>query len=365
MVAEITSDLQRVLAARNPEFVDVLIDAEPMQGDFAQQSLRERGITFTRVGVRGRTVFEATVRADDLDGLAEARGIGRIDHSPTFAPTGMAPSLPPGQAAAELAPEVRRSTLKEVTGHLGVEEAWEESGTRGEGAVIGVVDTPVDTSHPALSHASIARGGPGGAEDHGCWVASAAVGRETQTRQGSIRGVAPDADLVTYGALRGGAAGIPEIAEGIEFCIEHGADIINLSLGGPHSDLFHDIISDARADGVVVVTSAGNSGPGGGTISCPAHHAEAVTVGSVGSDEAVAAFSSRGPGYNDAPRKPDVMAYGGDSRVEDGGHYLEEVVLGAAAGGGGRYLLGTSMSAPQIAGLAALRVSKLRQMGVE
>lgn len=357
MPAPLSTDLQRVIEGRNPSQVDVLIEALPGQGSATRDYLRDQNIQFSEAKVGNKTVFEATLSTERLNALQQRESIGLIDHSPTFSALGAALPTQPGFGATQIGENVTRTTLYETTREMGVEEAWEEIGSRGEGAKVGVVDTPVDEEHEALQSSIAGTGGPGGAEDHGTWVAGSIVADDTVTDRGRVRGVAPDADLYHYGALADGKASALSILEGVNFCLENGCDIINLSLGGPHSDVLQRAVIEATNQGTLVVTSAGNSGPANNTVTCPAHHKESLTVGSEEITGDVAAFSSRGTDFNGGGQKPEVMCYGGGADV--GGVNLEitEVVLGPAADNGYRYLMGTSMASPQVAGVAALRAA--------
>lgn len=364
MPAQITDDLQSVLDSRNPEQVNILVEAIPGQGDEAADALSALGLSPNRVDVRNKTVFETTVTLEQLRTLQEDDAILRLDYSPSFSPLGARADLPPLKSALPETADAVRTDSYTVTQELGVEDAWEKAGSRGEGAKIGMVDSPIDAQHRVItdSVADTAAQARGSGNDHGTWVAGMMVGGDTETRGGRVRGVAPEAELYSHGALSGGGASVGEISEGIEYCLDQDCDVINLSLGGPHSSVLHSIIQEARDNGALVVSSAGNAGPGTGTVSCPAHHDETISVGSIQTEtNSVAAFSSRGPGYPDAPQKPDVMAYGGASRIGIPDQQIVESVLGPGSNGNFVYLLGTSMAAPQTTASAALRVSGERE----
>lgn len=359
MPALITNDLQAIIDARNPSRVDILMEAVPGEARQARRALNDIGVQFSESTVGQKTVFEATVETPLVDQLQQLDSLVRIDHSPTFQATSL-PAPQPGDGGYSEASGIRSVTMQQVIRRMGVPAAREAGDTRGEGVKVGVVDTPVDNQHESFADNVEGSAGPAGAEDHGTWVTSAIAASEFETGRGVIEGVAPECEIYTYGALANGGATVTQIADGINYCVEQGCDVINLSLGGPHSEVLRSVVEEARAAGTLPVSSAGNSGPGGGTISCPAHHDATLSVGSEDLRGDVAAFSSRGPGFNDAPQKPEVMAFGGGARLGDPGLQITETVLGAAPNDGSKYLVGTSMASPQVAGLAALRIGAER-----
>ncbi len=83
------------------------------------------------------------------------------------------------------------------------------------------------------------------------------------------------------------------IAAAIQYAAAHGANVINLSLGGDNDDpLLHEAITNAVAQGVVVVGASGNSGAG--TVSYPARYPEVVSVGATQYDGTRAAYANYG-----------------------------------------------------------------------
>jgi serine protease AprX len=134
---------------------------------------------------------------------------------------------------------------------------------------------------------------------------------------------------------------------------EKAPDIINNSWGCPESegctdpDVLETVVNNVRAAGILIVSSAGNSGSGCDTISTPPAIYESVfTIGATDTKDGIAPFSSRGPVIVDGSSrlKPDASAPGVNIRSSllDGG-YGE--------------LSGTSMAAPHVAGMAALLIS--------
>ena len=123
---------------------------------------------------------------------------------------------------------------------IGAEEAWAVS--TGSGVLIGIVDSGVDASHPDLAGKIVAQadcvGGTcreGSARDrdgHGTAVAGVAA---AHANNGSgIAGVAPDARLLIARVLGDDGSGVTEdINRGIQWVVDKGAKVVNLSLGEP------------------------------------------------------------------------------------------------------------------------------------
>ncbi|TVP87846.1 MAG: peptidase S8 [Alkalicoccus sp.] len=177
---------------------------------------------------------------------------------------------------------------------IGADEAW-ESGYTGEGVTVAVIDTGVDYTHPDLEHAFGDYKGfdfvdnnedpqetppgddRGASTNHGTHVAG------TVAANGEIKGVAPDADLLAYRVLGPGGSGTTEnVIAGIERAVEDGADVMNLSLGNATNDpdfATSLALDTAMEDGVVAVSSNGNSGPANWTVGSPGTSRDAISVG--------------------------------------------------------------------------------------
>jgi len=219
---------------------------------------------------------------------------------------------------------------------------------------------------------------------HGTHVAGIVLGGGTHSN-GAIGGTAPGADLVAVKVLgQDGSGRTSTVIKGIDWCVRQrtalNLRVINLSLGHSPTESYHTdplctAVRKAVNAGLVVVCSAGNSGkdaagnPQFGGIDSPGNEPSAVTVGALNTmgtpgrdDDVVCSYSSRGPTVYDALPKPDVVAPGNRVvSVRAPGSYLDTAypynrVQYAADAPSPEYfeLSGTSMAAPQVAGIAAL-----------
>jgi len=179
---------------------------------------------------------------------------------------------------------------------------------------------------------------------HGTHVAGT-IAQATNNGKG-VAGVAPNVTIMPYKALSKYGFGSSDwIAAAIDHAVDNGADVINMSLGGPHSGVLHNAAEKAADAGVVVVIAAGNSGKKG--VGCPAHADNVIGVSAVGPDDSKAYYSSWGEGV-------EISAPGGDTR-KSGGGILQDTIDGK---GSHKYAAfqGTSMATPHVAGAAAVLI---------
>ncbi|BBM83225.1 S8 family peptidase [Candidatus Uabimicrobium amorphum] len=226
-------------------------------------------------------------------------------------------------------------------------------GFTGQGVTVAVVDTGLDTDHPAFSPQQIRTDlcksfvpGEPTVEDgngHGTHCAG--------TVASQLYGVAPGASLIGVKVLSAtGSGSWTAVMEGVQYSALH-ADVISMSLGGranPNGNVVEDAVENAIDNGIVVVIAAGNEGPFMQTIGTPGCVKKAITVGAIDNKGELAYFSSRGVSVYLDP-KPDMVAPGVD-------------VLSAWKNGGTNTISGTSMATPHVAGLVALMLSKAKGM---
>jgi serine protease AprX len=354
----------------------------------------------------------AEVTPAALDRLAARADVGAIVLDP-LRPMLLedTPATPVRVAASARAPGVAATPAWSVS-LVGAPAVWSQ-GYKGACALVAIIDTGVDYDHPDLAARiwnnggeipanSLDDDGNGFVDDvhgydfsaddgdpmdvmgHGTHVGGSVAGDGTN---GTITGVAPEATLMAVRVLNANGAGtLTWILGGIEYAVENGAQVLNLSLGSlcpdPETRALYRSSADAvAAAGVTMCAAAGNDrkkvrppnltrspgdvpppwiAPGQPVLGATGG---ATTVGATGNTDLLAHFSSQGPvdwsqpiGSGDwqlcdplTPNvgliKPDVSAPGLD-------------VLSTTLGGGYGLNSGTSMATPHVAGLVALLLSR-------
>lgn len=150
-------------------------------------------------------------------------------------------------------------------------------------------------------------------------------------------GIAPNTKIMPINVFEGEDAYSWTIVAGIEYAVENGADIINMSLGQYGYDYAEDYaIQQAVKKGVTVIAAAGNENTD--ELFYPAAYSNVIAVSATDSNDRITYFSNYGSYV-------DVSAPG-------------EGILSTSVGNGYEYLDGTSMAAPVVSGIAALILAK-------
>lgn len=207
---------------------------------------------------------------------------------------------------------------------------------------IGMIDSQVDTTHPALAHSRISvesfvRAGHKIPDFHGTAIASIIAANAPD-----YRGLAPRAQLYAAGVFeqddeRGEVASTVSLVRALDWLVTAGVDVVNVSLAGPPNRLLETALKRASEKGVLVLAAAGNGGP----MAKPMYPAAYDTV------VAVTAVDTRGRIF----------------RLANRGDYLDIAAPGvgmlhARAGGGYATSSGTSFAVP-FATTAAARLRLL------
>jgi serine protease len=219
----------------------------------------------------------------------------------------------------------------------GAPAAWKRG--RGAGEVVAVLDTGLDMTHEdlrgqVLEGVDLVDGGvmddPNGHGTHVAGIIAAVSGNKV-----GVSGVAPDAKILPVRVLDADGIGDHEvIASGIVWAVDHGADVLNLSLGGSEdSEVLRVAVGYAVSHGVVVVAAGGNGRLTGNRTTYPAAYPGVVAVAAGGPDGRSAMFSNTGSYI-------DIAAPG-------------FAIVSTVPGGYG-YLSGTSQAAPFVAAGAAI-----------
>lgn len=228
-------------------------------------------------------------------------------------------------------------------------------GSGGAGVTVAVLDTGVDTDHLDLvgniktcvskvTHFPPDSKNCQDGNGHGTHVAGTILANGGADGFGII-GVAPEAGLMAVKVCdkRGWCYG-DDMAAGIYYAADNGANIISMSIGGntPDSQVL-TAIDYASNKNVLVVAAAGNDGPADGSIDYPGAYYKVIAAGAIDVNEQVPSWSSRG--------------------INDGDYLIEEREVEFGAPGvsiestynDGCYVLmsGTSMATPHVSGLAA------------
>ena len=247
---------------------------------------------------------------------------------------------------------------KEKQWHLkrvGAEKAWDYA--CGEGVTVAVVDTGIacyDKS-PFMKGTDLQgthctsgwnfvddRAEAWDDQGHGTHVAGT-IAQTTNNGKG-VAGLAYCATLMPVKVLsKQGWGTTANVAEGIRWAADHGAQVVNLSLGGPiKSKILEDAVQHAVDKGVLVVAAAGNSGK---SVGYPAAYPQVLAVSATDNKDNIAWFSSRGPQVGIAAPGVGVtqqtICNNGRDKCEVFGTFN-----------------GTSMASPHVAGIAAMLVGQ-------
>ncbi len=258
----------------------------------------------------------------------------------------------------------------------GVDTVWTDTGYDGAGSAVAIIDTGIDGNHASLddldddnstddpkiiafydpvNNPSLTNGTevfPYDDQGHGSHCAGTTAG--TGAPNYEHIGMAPQAFLVGVKVLdAGGSGSFATVMAGMEWTVENrykynirGA---SMSLGGPglaewassDDDSVNRYANKMMSEGIAIFIAAGNNGVSA-QIGTPGSAEDAITVGALDKNTAIAIYSSQGPTE--------------EGRVKPNLAYVGSNVMSVAFNTGDQYtdMSGTSMATPGAAGVAAL-----------
>ncbi len=213
--------------------------------------------------------------------------------------------------------------------------------TKGDDVIIALIDSRVDTKQPDFAGRIVDTydagcGANAPPDPHGTGMAGAIASHS------GLVGVAPDAKIMAICAFGGSGSATPQatsanIIRGLDYAIEHGAKIINMSFAGPQDPALAQELQVAREKGILIVAAAGNAG----ATSPPLYPgADPNVIAVTATDEHDRLFSGANQGSYVAVAAPGVN------------------VLVPAPEGGVQVTTGTSVATAHVSGVAALLVAE-------
>ena len=224
---------------------------------------------------------------------------------------------------------------------IDAELAW--AITQGGLVKVAVVDSGIDLDHPDLKvwggvNTINPRKSYNDDYGHGTHVAGTIAALDNDI---GVVGVAPEAKLYAVKVLnRSGIGFLSDVIEGLQWAIDNGMQVVNMSIGGGGNETYHDAIIAVYNAGITIVAAAGNDGPSEDTVTYPAKYPETIAVSAIDQSDTIAGFSSRGPEVDLAAPGVNVNSTWNDGGYKEGS--------------------GTSMATPHVAGTAALVIASGR-----
>jgi len=281
----------------------------------------------------------------------------------------------PGVVMVEL-DGILTAQMNDVKDIHGITQIWEDTGYTGEGSVVSIIDTGIDSKHvglddldddnstndskviafyDAVNYPELTNGTEIAAYDdqgHGTHCAGITAGTGAPTYE--YVGVAPQAQLVGVKVLdEDGSGSFATVMAGMEWTVEKRHDFniraASMSLGGfgliewtaSEEESVNRMANEMVRSGVALFIAAGNSAISA-QIGTPGSAEDVITVGALDKDTSIAAYSSQGP-TEEGRVKPNLAFVGSSVNAPE-----------ANSGDGYVAYSGTSMATPGAAGLAAL-----------
>ncbi len=212
----------------------------------------------------------------------------------------------------------------------------------GRGTRIAILDSVVDGTHPDLAGAvedtfDVSGKGKRASDDHGTAIAGIIRAR------GMLRGVAPEATLLSVGVYEqsaadgSAAATTSNLLRGLDWALARRANVINMSLAGPADSLLEQGVTAMSSNNAVIVAAAGNGGAEA-PPAYPAAYETVIAVTAIDVADRLYASANRGAYIAIAAPGVDILTPGLDHA-----HQLQT---------------GTSFAAAHVSGIVALLLDR-------
>lgn len=272
------------------------------------------GVSFTKEESRGGVYSVITDEESDLDSFSQTEGIESVE--------------------VDVPVKISGDTVDWGIRRIGADKVWDVSS--GSGLTVAIVDTGIQLDHPDLQ-ANVVEGydfvneRESAMDDHGHGTHVAGIVAAVQNQIGTI-GASHGARLMPVKVLNSTGSGyVSDVAKGIHWATDNGAQIINLSLGTTvDTDVLRRAVNYASSRGVLLVGAAGNNA--GSPCNYPGAYSAVICVVATDSGNKLASFSNVGG---------ELAAPG----VSNYSTFINSTY---------RFLSGTSMASPHVAGSLAV-----------
>ncbi|MEV5962134.1 S8 family serine peptidase [Kribbella sp. NPDC051952] len=317
-------------------------------GFTATRTLTGIGATAGRIQKARAAAFGTALTTDHAAGATKIWLDAALHADPVTKP---APATKPASG-----PTTTAAPLDGYLQQVQAPTAWRR-GLDGHGVKVAILDSGIDTGHPALegkvtAAADFTGEGPQDDLGHGTQLASLVAGNGAGS-DGARKGIAPGAELISGKILNAAGEGtVSELIAAMEWAVDQHADLVNVGLGARAPYQGDDLLADAvdrltQQSGTLFVAAAGDDGDiyaSPFTVETPGTAASALTVGALNDTGGRALFTSMGP-TNSFRQKPELSAPGTS---------ILAARTGARDGDLYETGFGTSRSASLVTGAAAL-----------
>jgi subtilisin family serine protease len=213
--------------------------------------------------------------------------------------------------------------------------------SKGDNVLVAVIDSGIDVTHPDLTGVIAGTFATFDPDEkphaHGTAVAGA-IASQARLR---LMGVAPAARILAvkaFGATDTSAEGTTmNILKGLEWSMQNGARVINMSFAGPDAPVMRNVLAGAAKQGIILIAAAGNAGPKSPPL-YPGSDAHVIAVSATDADDKLFSASNRGTYISVAAPGVDILL-----PAPDQGYQVTS---------------GTSFAAAHVSGIVALMLQR-------